>query len=72
MTRLLQSPILIFPDFSSTAKPFVLQTDTSTTGIRAVFKQGGQVVAYTSRVLAPPEKSYSVIQQECSVCSQAI
>ena len=62
---LLQSPILIFPDFSSTAKPFVLQTDASATGIGAVLKQGGQVVAYASSVLTPPEKSYSVIQQEC-------
>ena len=62
---LLQSPILIFPDFSPTAKPFVLQTDASAMGIGAVLEQGGQVVAYASRVLTPPEKSYSVIQQEC-------
>ena len=63
--RLLQSPILIFPDFSPTAKPFVLQTDASAMGIGTVLEQGGQVVAYASRVLTPPEKSYSVIQQEC-------
>ena len=58
---LLQSPILVFPDFGPTAKPFVLQTDASATGIGAVLEQGGQVVAYASRVLTPPKNSYSVI-----------
>ena len=62
---LLQSPILVFPNFSSTAKPFVLQTDASARGIGAVLEQGGQVVAYASRVLTKAERSYSVIQQEC-------
>ena len=42
---LLQSPILIFPDVSPTAKPFLLQTDASAMGIEAVLEQGGQVVA---------------------------
>ena len=43
----------------------MLQTDASAMGIGAVLEQGGQVVTYTSSVLTPPEKSYSVIQQEC-------
>ena len=63
--QLLQSPILIFPNFSPTARPFVLQTDASARGIGAVLEQGGQVVAYASRVLTKAERSYSVIQQEC-------
>ena len=62
---LVQSPVLTFPDFSSTAKPFVLQTDASSLGIGAVLEQDGKVVAYASRVLTKAEKSYSVIQQEC-------
>ena len=48
---LVQSPILTFPDFSSTAKPFVLQTDVSSLGIGAVLEQTGKVVAYVSCVL---------------------
>ena len=63
--HLVQPPILIFPDFGPTAKQFVLQTDASSQGIGAVLEQGGQVVAYASRVLTAAEKSYSVIQQEC-------
>ena len=62
---LVQSPVLTFPDFSSTAKPFVLQTDAGSLGIGAVLEQDGKVVAYASRVLTKAEKSYSVIQQEC-------
>ena len=61
----MQPPILIFPDFGPTAKQFVLQTDASSQGVGAVLKQGGQVVAYASRVLTIAEKSYRVIQQEC-------
>ena len=60
-----QSPVLTFPDFSSTAKPFVLQTDANSLGIGAVLEQDGRVVAYASHVLTKAEKSYSVIQQEC-------
>ena len=62
---LVQSPVLTFPDFSSTAKPFVLQTDASSFGIGAVLEQTGKVVAYASRILTKAEKSYGVIQQEC-------
>jgi len=59
---LLSAPILKYPDFSSTAKPFQLYTDASTTGIGAVL---GRVVAYNSRALSTSEKNYSVIQKEC-------
>ena len=62
---LVQSQVLTFPDVSSTAKPFVLQTDASSLGIGAVLEQTGKVVAYASCVLIKAEKSYSVIQQEC-------
>ena len=40
---LVQSPVLTFPDFSSTAKSFVLQTDASSLGIGAVLEQDGKV-----------------------------
>ena len=47
---LVQSPVLTFPDFSSTAKPFVLQTDASSFGIVAVLEKAGKVVAYMQAV----------------------
>ena len=50
----------------------MLQTDTSAIEIGAVLEQGGQVVAYSSHVLTPPEKSYSVIQQEWLVIVYAL
>jgi len=62
---LLQSPVLIYPKFSPDAEPFVLQTDASAMGLGAVLEQGRHVIAYASRALTKPEKSYSVIQQEC-------
>ena len=55
--QLLQSPILIFPNFSPTARPFVLQTEASARGIGAVLEQGGQVVAYASL-----DKSREILQ----------
>ena len=61
---LLCAPILKYPDFSSTAKPFQLFTDASATGIGAVLEQSGHVVAYTSRALSSLEQNYSVIQKE--------
>ena len=37
---LTQAPVLTYPDFSATAPPFVLQTDTSAVGLGAVLEQG--------------------------------
>lgn len=63
--HLLQLPVLTLPNFSPSARPFVVQTDADALGIQAVLEQCGQVVAYASRVLTKAERSYSVIQQEC-------
>jgi len=61
---LLELPVLIFPKFSSTAEPFVLQTVASTMGLGAVLEQGERVITYASRALTKAEKSYNVIQLE--------
>ena len=62
---LTQAPILTYPDFSTTAPTFVLQTDASAVGLGAELEQGGRVIAYASRTLTKSESNYSVIQQEC-------
>ena len=64
-SRLTSAPILAFPDFRF---PFLLNTDASQTGIRAVLSQvqGGmeKVIAYASRSLTKAERRYSVTRQE--------
>ena len=64
-SKLTQSPILAYSDFAPTSPPFVLQTDASAVGLRAVLEQGGHVIAYASWTLTKSESNYSVIQREC-------
>ena len=56
---LIEAPVLAYPDYM---KPFILETDASLKGLRAVLSQKGvdnevHVVAYASRSLCPLEKS---------------
>ena len=62
---MVSAPVLAFPDCS---KAFILDTDASNQGIRAVLSQvhNGEerVVAYASRSLAKAERRYSVTRKE--------
>ena len=65
-TQLTSAPTLTFPDWSG---PFILDTDTSDTGIGAVLSQLQEdasecVVAYASRVLSKQERNYCVTRRE--------
>ena len=62
---LTQAPILTYPDFSTNAPAFVLQTDASAAGLGAMLEQGGHVIAYASRTLTKSESNYCVIQKKC-------
>ena len=62
---LTQSPILAYPNFTTSASQFQLHTDASAIGLGAVLEQCGKVVAYASRTLTLAERNYSVIQCEC-------
>ena len=62
-SKLTQSSILAYPDFSPNAPPFVLQTVASAVGLGAVLEQGGHVIAYASWTLTKRESNYSVIQK---------
>ena len=74
--NLLQLTILRYPQFHSTAKQFVVYTDTSDFRLGAVLEQNNCVIAYASRILIKLEQNYSVIQTEClaivHICQQAI
>ena len=64
--RLVTAPVLVFPDFT---RPFILDTDASDIGIRAVLSQmqedeSERVIAYGSRVLTKPEHHYCVTRRE--------
>lgn len=65
--RLMEAPILQYPDFE---KPFVLYTDASGTGLGAVLSQiddekRERVIAYASRSLNKAESNYGITDQEC-------
>ena len=64
--RLTQPPVLCYPDFS---KPFIVRTDASKQGLRAVLFQEQEsgdvrVVSYGSRTLRKDEKNYSTHKLE--------
>ena len=64
---LITPPILAYPDFN---KPFILYTDASSFAPEAILSQKDEqnrkrVIAYASRSMRPPERKYSVTEQEC-------
>src|SRR6266498_3013466 len=64
---LMEAPVLLFPNFD---KPFVLYTDVSLKGLRAVLEQENEngnlrPVAYASRSLTLAEKNYHTTDLEC-------
>ena len=72
-SRLVNPPILAFPDFT---QQFVLYTDTSDSAIGTVLSQnrGGEerVIAYWSRQLQKAERNYSTIEREALAAVAAI
>ena len=66
--KLMTEPVLIPPDFAPD-KPWVIETDGSTTGLGAVLQQEGadgklHPIAYASRALRSAELSYGVTDLE--------
>ncbi|CAA7051508.1 unnamed protein product [Microthlaspi erraticum] len=60
-SALTTTPILALPDFSS---PFIIQTDASGDGIRAILSQQGRPIAYMSRSLGVAKRSWSTYARE--------
>ena len=65
--RLTTAPVLARPDFS---KPFILQTDASSTAVGGVLTQVNDEgdehpIVYFSRVLTSAERNYTTTEREC-------
>jgi len=71
--KLTEAPVLACPDFSA---KFVLQTDASDIGLRAVLTQTIQgterVIAFATRRLIAAEENYSATEKECLAIVWAI
>uniref|UniRef100_H3A0Q7 Reverse transcriptase RNase H-like domain-containing protein n=1 Tax=Latimeria chalumnae TaxID=7897 RepID=H3A0Q7_LATCH len=71
--QLMKPPILGHPNFNET---FIIQTDASDKGLRAVLwqngKEGEKVIAYATRSLTFPETRYSATEKECLAVVWAI
>lgn len=58
---MITTPVLQLPDFE---KPFVVETDASYHGIRAVLMQNGHPLAYLSKALGPKSVGLSIYEKE--------
>ena len=64
-SKLIQAPVLAYPQFNMKSPPFVLQTDASIHGVGAILEQGDCVIAYASRILNRAEQQYIMILKKC-------
>ena len=62
-------PLLALPDFS---KPFELQRDASGEGIGVVLMQDKHPIAFESRKLCGPERSFSIYDKEMLAIMHAL
>ena len=69
---LVSAPLMPNPEFT---KSFILKTDASGMGVRAVLSQGEEEdrpIAYFNRNLLPRERAYSTVEKECLAIVLAI
>lgn len=58
---LIKAPMLALPDFT---KQFVLETDASDVGFRAVLMQSNHPIAYLSKAICPKNQALSTYEKE--------
>jgi hypothetical protein len=64
-SALCHSPVLALPNF---AKPFVIETDASDSGLGAVLMQDGHPLAFFSKALGPKSRGLSTYEKEFFGC----
>jgi len=65
--KLTMTPVIAYPNFN---KPFILYTDVSDGGVRAILYQKGddrreRIIACASRTFNEHKKKYPITEQEC-------
>lgn len=60
---------MALPDFT---QPFILETDASGKGVRAVLMQNQKPIAYLSKALSPKNQSLSIYEKEFLVVIVAV
>ena len=66
---LTEAPVLAIPDFS---KPFVIETDASDIGMRAVLMQEGHPISFLSKAFSARSKAFSTYEKECLAIVMAV
>lgn len=68
-TALITAPVLQPPTFQ---QPFIIETDATDKGIRAVLQQNGHPIAFVSKALGPKAQGLSTYEKECMAILLAV
>jgi hypothetical protein len=68
-TALITAPVLQLPTFQ---QPFIIETDATDKGIRAILQQNGHPIAFVRKALGPKAQGLSTYEKECMAILLAV